>query len=187
MSLDGFIALPNGDVGPLFDWYFTADADVVVATGDHEFKVSSEGGALIQEASKATGALITGRRQFEMTNAWGGKHPLDVPIFVVTHTVAQEWVREGSPFTFVTNGIASAIAQAQVVAGEKTVAISSASITQQCLRAGLLDEIHIDLAPVLLGSGIRLFDQLDDMRIALDCTDVSAGRGVTHLTFRVRK
>ena len=187
MSLDGFIARPNGDVGPLFDWYFTANASHEISTGDHSFNVSDEGAELIEQASHATGALVTGRRGYEVANAWGGKHPLDVPIFVVTHTPDQAWMKEGSPFTFVTDGVESAIRQAQAVAGAKTVAVASASIVQQCLRLGLLDEIHIDLAPVLLGSGIRLFDHLDGLEIRLEDAEVSTGPGVTHLTYRVRK
>jgi dihydrofolate reductase len=91
----------------------------------------------------------------------------------------------GSPFTFVTDGIASAVAQAQVAAGTKNVAVGSATTTQQCLQAGLLDEIHIDLASVLLGAGVRLFDHLGIEHIELERTRVVDGIGVTHLQFRV--
>ena len=111
--------------------------------------------------------------------------PLGVPTFVVTHSVPQEWVYEGSPFTFVTDGLESAVEQARAVAGDKNVAVGAASIAQQCIRAGLLDEIHIDLVPVLLGDGIRLFDHLGAGPIELESTEVIEGAGVTHLTFRV--
>ena len=77
---------------------------------------------------------------------------MDVPVFVVSRSVPQEWVDEGSPFTFVTDGLESALEQAQAVAGDKDVGVGAASIVQQCIRAGLLDEIHIDLVPVLLGA-----------------------------------
>lgn len=187
MSLDGFIAGPRDNVDRLFQWYFSGDTSHEVASGDTVFKVSSEGAELIQEASNATGALVSGRRLFEVTNAWGGRHPLDVPVFVVTHTVPQEWVKEGSPFTFVTDGVESAIAQAQAVAGDKNVAVASASIVQQCIRAGLLEEINIDLVPVLLGDGIRLFDHLGTKQIELESTSVIEAPGVTHLTFSVAK
>jgi dihydrofolate reductase len=113
------------------------------------------------------------------------------PCFVVTHTVAQAWVGhplgEGSPFTFVTDGVASAIRQAKQAAGDKHVAVSSANIMQQCLKLGLLDEIHIDLAPVLLGAGIRLFDHLEVDPIDLESIGVIEGTGITHLRFRVVK
>jgi dihydrofolate reductase len=110
---------------------------------------------------------------------------LGVPTFVVTHSVPQEWVYEGSPFTFVTDGLESAVEQARAVAGDMNVAVGAASIAQQCIRAGLLDEIHVDLVPVLLGDGIRLFGHLGAGPIELESTEVIEGAGVTHLTFRV--
>jgi dihydrofolate reductase len=112
---------------------------------------------------------------------------LGVPAFVVTHTVPPEWVYDGSPFTFVTDGVESAVAQAKDAAGDKNVGVVAASIAQQCLKAGLLDEIHVDLVPVLLGSGVRLFEHLDAGPIELDRTRVVAAPGVTHLRFRVVK
>jgi dihydrofolate reductase len=112
---------------------------------------------------------------------------LGVPTFVVTHAVPQEWVYEGSPFTFVTDGVESAVEQAKAVAGEKDVAVGAASIAQQCIRAGLLDEIHIDLVPVLLGGGVRLFEHLGTTPIELGSSRVVEAPGVTHLTFRVVK
>ena len=131
------------------------------------------------------GAFVTGRRTFDITNGWGGSPPLGVPAFVVTHTVPQEWVYEGSPFTFVTDGVESAVERAKAVAGDKDVAVGAASIAQQCLQAGLLDEIHIDLVPVLLGDGVRLFDHLGTGPIELQRTRVIEAPDVTHLTFRV--
>jgi dihydrofolate reductase len=131
--------------------------------------------------------LVFGRRTFDLTNGWGGRHPLDVPVFVVTRTVAQEWVYEGSPFTFVTDGLESAVERARVVAGDKDVGVIGASLVQQCIRAGLLEEVHVDLVPVLLGGGVRLFDHLGTEPIELESTRVIEGAGVTHLTFRVVK
>ena len=117
----------------------------------------------------------------------GWQPPGGGPCFVVTHTVPPEWVKEGSPFTFVTDGVESAIRQAKKAAGDKNVAVSSASIAQQCIKAGLLDEIQIDLAPVLLGGGVRLFDHLGAVPIELERTRVVGATGVTHLCFRVVK
>jgi dihydrofolate reductase len=104
----------------------------------------------------------------------------------VTHRAPPEWVKEGWPFTFVTDGVESAIEQAKAIAGDKSVAVASTTIVQQCLKAGLLEEIHIDLVPVLLGAGIRLFDHLDSP-IELESTEVTESTGVTHLTFCVVK
>ena len=185
MSLDGFIAGPNDDVTRLFKWYSMGDIVVKMPSGDREFQVSSDSAQVVEDAAQAVGALVYGRRTFEIAHAWGGKHPLDVPMVILTHTVPQEWVKPGSPFTFVTDGIESAIAQAKKIAGNKTVAIGSGTTTQQCIQAGLLDEIHIDLVPVLLGDGIRLFDHLGAVQIELESTNVINAPGVIHLTFRV--
>ena len=112
---------------------------------------------------------------------------MGVPVFVLTHTVPQEWVYEGSPFTFVTDGLESALAQAKAVAGDKDVGVIGASLVQQCIRAGLLDEIHVDLVPILLGDGVRMSDHLGTGSIELESTRVTEGAGVTHLTFRIVK
>jgi dihydrofolate reductase len=194
-SLDGFIAGPNdGPEAPLGDggerllaWYSGGDTEYRLPSTEMVFKVSSLSAELLRETRRMTGALVTGRRTFDLTNGWGGRHPLDVPVFVVTHAVPQEWVSEGSPFTFVTDGLESAIEQAKAVAGDKDVGVVGASLVQQCIRAGLLDEIHVDLVPVLLGDGVRLFDHLGTEPIELESTRMLEGAGVTHLTFRVVK
>jgi dihydrofolate reductase len=194
MSLDGFIAGPNdspekplGEGGErLFAWYFSGDTDYVYP-GGMAVKVSSASADHLQEIQRTTGALVIGRRTFDIANAWGGRHPMDVPVFIVTHTVPHEWIGVESPFTFVTDGVESAVAQAKEVAGDKNVGVGAASIAQQCIRAGLLDEIHIDLVPVLLGNGVRLFDYLDTEPIELEQARAIDAPGVTHLTFRVVK
>lgn len=155
--------------------------------GDTGMKVSRAGADVIQEAGKVNGVLVTGRRTFDITHAWGGRHPMDVPIVVVTHRIPQEWNKKGSIFTFVTDGVESAIAKAKEIAGDKNVAVGAPSITKQCLKAGLLDVIRIDLTPCLLGKGIRMFDYLGIEPIDLELADVSAAPDVVHLTFRVIK
>jgi dihydrofolate reductase len=142
---------------------------------------------LFQELFRTTGALVTGRRDFDVSRAWGGQAPFSVPTFIVSHTVPQEWVYEASPFTFVTNGVESAIEQARQAAGDKNVVVGGSKITQQCIKAGLLDEIYIDLASMLLGDGISLFGQLGIEPVELERTDVIEGTDVTHLRFRVVK
>jgi dihydrofolate reductase len=187
MSLDGFIAGPNDEVDRLFKWYFMGGTDHTVSSGDQEFKMSSSGAEMIEEAGRTVGALVTGRRTFDVAHAWGGKHPMDVPIIVVTHRVPQEWVKVGSPFTFVTDGVESAIEKARRIAGDKDIAVGAPKIAQQCLKAGLIDEINIDLVPVLLGKGIRLFDNLGTQAIELESRNATNAAGVTHLLFRVVK
>jgi len=195
MSLDGFIAGPNdgpgsplGDGGErLFAWYQAGEVEYRLPGTEMVFNVSPQSADLLREAHTRMGAFVTGRRTFEIAGGWGGSPPLGVPTFVVTHSVPQEWVYEGSPFTFVTDGVESAVEQARAVAGEKDVAVGAASIVQQCIRLGLLEEIHVDLVPVLLGGGVRLFEHLGTTPIELESTQVVEGAGVTHLTFRVLK
>ncbi len=147
MSLDGFIAgLNDGPEQPLgeggmrlFDWYSAGDTEYGLPGTEMVFRVSPQSAEMLREAHGTMGAFVTGRRTFDITNGWGGRPPLGVPTFVVTHSVPQEWVYEGSPFTFVTDGVESAVEQAEAVAGDKDVAVGAASIVQQCIRAGLLD------------------------------------------------
>jgi dihydrofolate reductase len=194
-SLDGFIAGPNDGPGApmgeggerLLAWYAAGDTEYRLPGTEMVFMVSSQTAELLRETRTTTGALVTGRRTFDLTNGWGGRHPLDVPVFVLTHTVPQEWVYEGSPFTFVTEGLESVIEQAKAVAGDKDVGVVGASLAQQCIRAGVLDEIHVDLVPILLGDGVRLLDHLGTEPLELESTRVIEGAGVTHLTFRVVK
>jgi dihydrofolate reductase len=193
-SLDGFIAGPNdgaeapmGEGGDrLLAWYFGGDTEYRLPGTEMVFKVAPETAKYLRETSTTTGALVTGRRTFDLTHGWGGGHPLGVPVFVLTHSVPQEWVYKGSPFMFVTDGLESAVAQAKAVAADKDVGVIGANLVQQCIRSGLLDEIHLDLVPVLLGNGVRLFDQTAEP-IELESTQVIEGAGVTHLTFRVVK
>jgi dihydrofolate reductase len=196
MSLDGFIAGPNdgperglGEGGErLFDWYFQGDTQFETPSGTMTFKTDPASAKLLSEMFTA-GALVTGRRTFDITNGWNGRHPVDVPIFVVTHTVPQEWIEahKGAPFTFVTDGVASAIQQAKAAAGDKNVGVGAASIAQQAIKAGLLDEIQIHLVPLLLGKGVRLFEHLGSGPVELEGTRVVEGAGVTHLRYSVVK
>jgi dihydrofolate reductase len=186
MSLDGFIADPHDGVGPLFEWYQVGPVTTPTASEQWSFNMDEASAEHLREALSSTGALICGRRLFDLTNAWDGRHPMGCPVVVVTHTVPEGWPRDGAPFTFVTDGIESAVAQAQALAGDKTVAVATPTITQQCLNAGLLDAISVDLVPVLLGEGIRFFDHLRDAPVMLDDPTVTEGTRVTHLYYRVR-
>jgi dihydrofolate reductase len=194
MSLDGFVAGPNdgpenglGDGGGgLFDWYFNGDTEVYLSEGTPLLKVSKQSAALMKEAVSQYGAGIWGRRTFDIAHAWGGNPP-GSPAFIVTHNVPQEWAKPGSAFTFVTDGVESAIRQAQKAAREKDVVICTPSILQQALRAGLVDEITVDLAPILIGDGVSLFDRLKTGPINLECIRTVQTPHVTHLAFRVIK
>ena len=186
VSLDGFVAGPNDEVDRLFGWYFSGNTDFPVQGGRMVLKISAESAELLKEAVRTIGAMVTGRRNFDLAGAWGGNPPF-APCFVVTHTAPEEWVKEGSPFTFVTDGVESAIRQAKQAAGDKDIVVATATIMQQCIQAGLLDEINIDLVPMLLGEGIRLFENLGTEPIELEIRRVVEAPGVTHLQYRVVK
>lgn len=197
MSLDGYVAGPNdrpgngmGDGGMrLFQWYGSGDTDLTLPGTDMVFKVSRASAEFLQESWPTIGASVIGRRTFDIAGGWGGNPPggREAAHFVVTHTIPQEWTHDGSPFIFVTDGVESAVKKAKQAAGNKNVDIVGAKIAQQCLKAGLLDEIQLDLVPVLLGGGVRLFENLGDQPIGLEPVGIVQGTGVTHLRYRVLK
>jgi dihydrofolate reductase len=189
MSLDGFVADPNDGVDEVFDWYFAGDIEVPTPspTSDFTFRVSPPSAAHLRGLMGEIGAMLTGRRTFERAHGWGGQHPWDVPALVVTHEVPDGWPRPDSTVQFVTDGLESAVAQAKAAAGSKSVGVHGAQTIQQLLDARLLDEIHVDLAAVLLGEGVRLFGHLAEAPTMLGNPTVIAGDGVTHLRYPVRR
>jgi dihydrofolate reductase len=188
MSLDGFVADPSDGVAEVFDWYFSGDIEVAmpVPTPNFAFRVSAPSAAHLRGLMDEIGVFLTGRRTFEVADGWDGQHPWDVPALVVTHHVPDGWPRPGSTVQFATDGLESAVTRARSIAGPKTVAVHGAHTIQQCLNAGLLDELHIDLAAVLLGSGVRLFDHLAHTSVVLGNPTVVNGVGVTHLRYPVQ-
>jgi len=187
MSLDGYVADANDGVAEVFDWYFSGDVEVPTASGSSgmTFRVSEPSAGHLRSLVAEVGAMLTGRRTFERAEGWGGRHPWGIPAFVVTHNVPEGWPRPGSTVQFVTDGVESAVAQAKSAAGPKSVGVHGAQTIQQLLDAGLLDELQIDLAAVLLGGGVRLFDHLADTPVVLGNPRVVAGVGVTHLRYPV--
>ena len=139
----------------------------------------------LRALTSGLGAVLAGRRTFEVAHGWGGNHAWG-PAFVLTHRVPDGWPRPGSTVHFVTDGVESAVAQARAAAAGRSVAVHGADTIQQCLDAGLLDEINVDVAAVLLGSGVRLFDHLATTPVVLGDPTVTPGVGVTHLRYPVR-
>jgi dihydrofolate reductase len=187
MSVDGFIADPDDGVGPLFDWYGEGDVEFTFPGDGMQAKVSPASAAHLQSIVSELGALVTGRRLYEVAHAWGGSHPAGVPVFVVTHTAPDSAPSGSTPFTFVTDGVQSAIAQAQAAAGERSVVIASANVASQALDAGLLDVINVNLAPVMLGRGIPFFSGLERYPVMLEDPVIVPGSRVTHMYFPVRR
>jgi dihydrofolate reductase len=183
MSLDGFIAGPADHGKALHGWLFSGDTP---SRYNDFFKLSKKSAKLFDAFIKTTGAIITGRHTYDITKGWGGNHPLaGVPVFVLSSTTPKKIPKGSTPFTFVHDGIKAAVRQARKAAGKKNVyVLGGANIAQQCINAGLLDEMTIHVAPVLLGAGVRLFENLEK-QIELEQIKVTEAPGITHIQFRL--
>ena len=187
-SLDGFIADPNDNPGRIFDWYFKGDTPSTYSSASLPFKLSAEDAKYFDEGAKMLGAMVAGRRTFDVSQAWEGSFFIPVPFFVMTHRPPLKVPKGTTSFTFVTDGIESAIEQAKTAAGEKMVGIMGANVAKQCIQAGLLDEIRVHIAPFLLGDGVRLFYYAGAHLVELERTAViESSSGVTHIHYRIIK
>lgn len=177
MSLDGFIAGREDDVESLHDWILDFKTGI--------FKKSE----VLSELFERTGAIVAGRRVYEIASGWGGNHPIGgVPVYVLSHDIPENVPQGGTAFTFVSEGIEVAIRKAKVSAGDKDVyVLGGATVAQQCLKASLLDEIHVHIAPVLLTEGIRLFDHIGSEYIQLETIGILESHGTTHIRYRINK
>jgi dihydrofolate reductase len=185
MSLDGFIADPQEGVDELFGWYNAGPVTVPGADERWSFAVDEASAELLRQSMATTGALVCGRRQFDRAKGWGDSHPIGAPVVVVTYYPP----RNSSAWKTVSfaGGVEEGITRAKQIAGEKDVTISSASIAQQALELGFLDEVVVSLVPVLLGEGIPYFGNLADAPHHFDDPVVIQGTRVTHLRYRVRR
>jgi len=194
VSLDGFAAGPDvtaeqpmGKGGErLHEWLFHDDADrAVAADGVAPVGVDAE---QARERYATTGAVVVGKRTFDIGVGLWQDTPFPVPCFVITHESREQLTMKSATFTFVTDGIESALRHAQQAAGDRNVLIMGGPTTvQQFVRTRLVDEIHVQLVPVLLGAGTRLFDHLGTDHIELERTAVIESPHVTHLCFHVVK
>jgi dihydrofolate reductase len=194
MSLDGFVAGANagpdnalGDGGHrIHGWMYRLEAwrERLDRSGGEADNPDAD---VVQEKFDRSGAYVMGRRMFDEGEVgWPDPPPFRAPVLVLTHRARDPWVRQGTTFTFVTDGIESAVEQARAAAGDKDVQVAGgADVVQQSLDAGLLEELQIHLAPVLLGAGARLFDRVDPGRVQLEPTRVVDSPTVTHLRYRV--
>ncbi len=203
MSLDGFVAGPNatleeplGEGGERLHEWIVELASWRERHG-HTGGTTSRDDEILDESVRRIGATLMGRRMFsggegpwdDDPNAggwWGDDPPFHVPVFVLTHHPREPVTKQGgTTYTFVTDGIESALEQARAAAGDKDVGIAGgAAVAQQYLKAGLLDELQIHVAPLLLGGGVRLFGDRGD-QVALRATRVVESPKVTHLRYEV--
>jgi dihydrofolate reductase len=173
VSLDGFVADPTGGVDRVFAWYAKPQPAAQPAEPAGE------------AAAFGLRVIVYGRRTFDQAKGWDGQHPTGAPVIVVTHEVPDGWPREGSTVSFVTDGIESAIKNAEAIAGDGVIALGSPSIIQQCLNLGMVDRIQVKVVPLLLGAGIRLFGELAGDPVELENPTLVEGNGVTHLRYVV--
>jgi dihydrofolate reductase len=188
MSLDGFIADKDHRIDRLVGWYFNGDAEVATPNPAVTFRTSEASADVIRDALASIGAIVGGRHYFDSANGWGGRHPMGVPAFIVTHRPPPEgWPADNDAIRFVHDGVERAIELAQAAAGDKAVALATPTVTRAAYAAGLLDAVSVNLVPVLLGDGIPWLAGLSDTPIELEGPRVVPGDGVTHLRYRVPK
>lgn len=181
-SVDGFIADKNDDVGPLHDWYFNGDTPL----GDGSMKVSRISAEYVGGVWASIGTIIMGRTLFDIVNGWEGRPPAGDHVVVVSHRPKPEGWHPEASYHFV-DDVTAAVAKAQELAGDRTVAVNAGEVGGQILAAGLVDEVAMDLVPVVFGSGKRFFGGIDEQHLLEDPHVVIQGEGVLHLRFKVRR
>lgn len=183
VSVDGFIADANDEVGPLFEWYFNGDREIVHGA---PFKVTDASAGYVRSMWDRIGTTVIGRHLFDLTNGWEGKPPAGEHIVVVTHRPRPDgWHPEAS--TRFVPDVRAAIATAKEMAGERDVAVAAGDVGGQALALGLVDEVTMDVVPVVFGSGKRYFGPVDAQHLLDDPDVVIHGRRVLHLRYRVRR
>jgi len=185
VSVDGFIADAHDDIGPLFEWYTNGDVEPFEGSGMRLSRASAD---YCMPVWQGIGALVVGRHVFDMTNGWEGVPPAGVPhVVVVSHRPRPEDWHPGAPFHFV-DGVAEAVARAQQLAGDApTVGVAAGDVGGQALALGLVDEVAMDVVPVVFGSGKRYFGSVGTQYPLEDPHVVVQGRRVLHLRYRVRR
>ena len=182
VSVDGFIADEKDDVGPLFDWYFNGDFPITEGGG---FKVSSASVGYTRATWEGIGTIVQGRRLFDQVNGWEGQPPTGDHVVVVSHRPKPEGWHPEASYHF-RDDLTAAIAKAKELAGERDVAVNAGDVGGQILAAGLVDEVAMDVVPVVFGSGRRYFGSIREQRLLEDPHVVIQGDRVLHLRFKVR-
>jgi dihydrofolate reductase len=189
VSLDGFIADDNDGVGPLFDWYGNGDVGWSFEGSDGEVRTTQASADFMRAHYADIAVVVIGRRLFDLTNGWNGKPAAGEHVFVVTHEPPTNWKHaDTAPFTFV-NSVESAISAAREYAGDRIVDVAGGQIGSQALRLGLIDQVVVNLVPVVFGSGRPFFatGPLADPVLLENPSLVIPGDRVTHLVYDVPK
>jgi dihydrofolate reductase len=182
-SLDGFIADEDDDVGPLFDWYFNGDTDIVDGA---TFKISRTSAGYVRPMWESIGTTVMGRHLFDLTDGWNGSPPAGEHVVVVSHRPKPDGWHPEASYHFV-DDVAAAVARAKELAGEHNVAVTAGDVGGQALALGLVDEVAIDIVPVVFGTGKRYFGPVDAQHLFEDPRVVIQGDRVLHLAYQVRR
>jgi dihydrofolate reductase len=183
VSLDGFIADPTDDVGPLFDWYFNGDQEVLAG---QPFRVSQASAPYVQSMWRSIGATVMGRHLFDLTNGWEASPPAGGHLVVVSHRPKPDgWHPEASVPFF--DDVAEAVVTAKELAAGRTVAVCAGDVGGQAVVSGLVDEVAMDVVPVVFGSGKRYFGAVTERIMLEDPHTVIQGDRVLHLRHRIRR
>ena len=183
VSVDGYIADDNDDIGPLFEWYYNGDVDLVEGG---PLRVSQTSADYVRPTWDSIGSMVIGRHLFDMTNGWEGTPPAGEHVVVVSHRPKPDGWHPEASYHFV-DDVAAAIAKAKELADERTVAVAAGNVGGQALELGLVDEVAMDVAPVVFGSGKRYFGPVDGQHLLEDPEVVIRGDRVLHLRYRVRR
>lgn len=194
VSVDGFIADQNDDVGTLHEWYFSGDTPIIEdrdQTFDHSgsgghFKVSSTSAPYVRSMWESIGTIVMGRHLFDLVNGWEGDPPAGDHVVVVSHRPKPEGWHPDASYHFV-DDVTAAIARAQDLAGDRTIAVCAGEVGGQILAAGLVDEVAMDVVPVVFGSGKRYFGSIEGQLLLQDPHVVVQGDRVLHLRYRVAR
>jgi dihydrofolate reductase len=182
VSVDGYIADDADDVGPLFEWYSNGDTPL----GERGAMVSRVSAECVQPVWDRIGSMVIGRHLFDLTNGWEGTPPAGGHVVVVSHRPKPDGWHPEASYHFV-DDVAQAIAKAKELAGERTVAVAAGNVGGQALALGLVDEVAMDVVPVVFGSGKRYFGSVDRQYLLEDPDVVIRGDRVLHLRYRVRR
>ncbi len=182
VSVDGYIADQHDDVGPLFEWYFNGDMELIEGG---RFTVSKASVEYVRPMWDGIGSMVIGRHLFDITNGWEGTPPAGEHVVVVSHRPKPDnWHPEAS-YRFI-DDVETAIATAKELAGERTVAVAAGNVGGQAFELGLVDEVAMDVVPVVFGSGKRYFGAVSGQHLLEDPDVVVRGDRVLHLRYRVR-
>lgn len=181
VSLDGFIADDHDDVGPLFDWYANGD---VPLTPDGAMKVSRPSFDYVRSAWDDVGCMVIGRHLFDIMDGWHGRPPTGDHVIVVSHRSKPDGWHPEAPYHFV-DDIPAAVSRATDLAGERHVAIAAGDVGGQAFALGLVDEVAMDVVPVVFGSGKRFFGRVERRQLLKDPHVVIQGTRVMHVRYRV--